>query len=86
MRMIDADALAKAMGVHTYMEPGWTPVTVWGVPIVEAEPVRHGKWNVWYHGDDNFSYSCNVCGIGSSLVKTRFCSYCGAKMDVEDHE
>lgn len=42
-RMVDADALAKAMGVYTYMQTEWTPATAWGVPIVDAEPVVRCK-------------------------------------------
>ena len=42
-RMIDADALIKAMGVHTYMQTEWTHATAWGVPIVDAEPVVRCK-------------------------------------------
>ena len=42
-RMIDADALIKAMGVHTYMQTEWTPATAWGVPIVDAETVVRCK-------------------------------------------
>ena len=39
MRMIDADALAEAIGVKRLMIQSWTPDSAWGVPIVDAEPV-----------------------------------------------
>lgn len=42
-RMVDVEALTKAMGVHTYMQTEWTPATAWGVPIVDAEPVVRCK-------------------------------------------
>lgn len=39
-RMIDADALFKAMGLDTVKEimlQNWKCTTAWGVPIIEAE-------------------------------------------------
>lgn len=67
--------LERFVSLKTSMRPAFVDV------LLQAEPVMHGEWKVWYHGDNNFSYSCNVCGIGSSLVKTRYCPYCGAKME-----
>ncbi len=43
MKMVDAEALQKAMGVHTYTQTEWTPATAWGVPIIDAEPVVRCK-------------------------------------------
>lgn len=43
--------------------------------------VKHGHWQVWYHGNCDFSYSCSNCCIGTSLSKTPYCPYCGSKMD-----
>lgn len=48
-RMVDADALAKAMGVYTYMQTEWTTATAWGVPIVDAEPVVRCKDCQFFH-------------------------------------
>lgn len=49
MRMLDADALAEAMGVKRLMIQSWEPDSAWGVPIVDAEPVVRCKdcdmWN-----------------------------------------
>lgn len=42
-RMIDAEALAEAMGVKTLMQTEWTPATAWGVPIVDAVEVVRCK-------------------------------------------
>lgn len=61
------------------------------VPAADVQPVRKGKWNVYYHGDNKFSYSCNMCGYSSpydlylgeySQKKWRFCPNCGARMDM----
>ena len=43
MRMIDADALAEAMGVKRLMIQSWKADSAWGVPIVDAEPVVRCK-------------------------------------------
>lgn len=80
MRMIDAEALAKAMGVYTYMQTEWTPATAWGVPIVDAEPVKHGFLIKCLN-----SYVCSECeailpDIGYWLDYS-YCPKCGAKLD-----
>lgn len=55
---------------------------------IEAEPVRHGRWeeesqNSAYYGK---LVSCSECGafLDPKKVKAyRFCYNCGAKMDLE---
>lgn len=55
-------------------------------PIVEAEPVRHGRW-IDKHG--NGDLYCSECGavmekhehINHNLY---YCYHCGAKMDKEE--
>ena len=84
-RLIDADALAKAIGVHTYMQTEWTPTTAWGVPIVDAEPVKHGHWTETYDESQPIFFkrrwACSSCGRTNTYGKPPFCMYCGAKMD-----
>ena len=80
MRMIDADALAEAMGVKRLMIQSWKADSAWGVPIVDAEPVRHG----WWIKNDNGTWSCERCHSwipDEQHYYARFCLYCGAKMD-----
>ena len=78
-RMVDADALAKAMGVYTYMKTEWTPTSAWGVPIVDAEPVRHEHWEE--HKDyPGLAYLCSGCGYFTT-DRSYYCPRCGAKMD-----
>jgi hypothetical protein len=58
--------------------------------LPSARPERpKGKWNTYYHGGIEFSYSCNQCGygapyqmIGGKFVqkKWNFCPNCGADM------
>lgn len=82
-RMIDANALMKAMRVHTYMRTEWTPATAWGVPIVEAELIRHGHW-VDVNGDGSL-WRCSVCGE-AQCCKSNYCGDCGAKMGTDWEE
>ena len=59
-------------------------------PIVDAEPVRHGKWKPF----DEDEYTCSVCGNifvtmdGEHPLSNEFkyCPFCGAKMDAEEDE
>lgn len=44
---------------------------------------RTGKWIVYYHGGTRLSYECNLCRH-SSMDRTPFCSYCGARMETEN--
>jgi Zn finger protein HypA/HybF involved in hydrogenase expression len=50
---------------------------------VEAEPIRHGHWEVSLVNvltDDEKYLSCSLCG-GANSEKTSWCPNCGAKMD-----
>ncbi len=64
---------------------------IWKLDIVEAEPVRHGRWEKictshwrWEHGGahvvNRFKYKHNDCG---KVVEKEepYCPNCGAKMD-----
>ena len=62
---------------------------------VEFVKRKKGKWNTYYHGDIDFSYSCNQCGysapyqmIGGKVFqkKWNFCPNCGADMRGDDHD
>lgn len=60
---------------------------------VDAEPVRHGKWEVKQQTkmfNDYMTISgkyptCNLCGFAEMGVSnnTNYCPNCGAKMDLE---
>lgn len=55
-------------------------------PIVDAEPVRHGTWEMRraaVQTDHATHPTCNQCGHVESAVDktTPYCPYCGAKMD-----
>lgn len=70
MRMIDADALAEAIGVKRLMIQSWTPDSAWGVPIVDAEPVVRCRDCKHWRGEND------ICrGIGVDFDADGFCSY-----------
>lgn len=92
MRLIDADALIDKFG-DWYTEEGSEEGyigTIKGIvgrmPTIER---KTGKWNVYYHSETDFSYSCNQCGHSApygqyggeySQEKWRYCPNCGADM------
>lgn len=96
MRLIDADALKAQIqreidiyfdedggGIHTAME---ARDEIDYAPTVDAESVRHGKWN-----ETNFMKvrECSCChaqwGI-YSIEEFDYCPSCGAKMDAQEKE
>ena len=61
------------------------------LPIIDAEPVRHGHWETKeYTTEDSFDdwivvhheEVCSECGKGQG-ERSKFCPNCGAKMDGE---
>lgn len=89
MRLIDADAF-KAEGRELYRVAGWdlrevhysqldTECNIDMMPIIEAEPVKHGQWKPYPIADD--CWQCSVCGILRMSSQLNYCPSCGAKMD-----
>ena len=54
-------------------------------PIIDAEPVRHGRWSEPYQNDIWDCYECSCCGAKYDR-KWKYCPECGAKMDLEVHD
>lgn len=57
-------------------------------PTIEAEPVRHGRWDEIYcfseHGIPMAQYECTNCGHDIERqrgVVPPYCEFCGARMD-----
>lgn len=78
-KMVDIEALSKAMNIESYMKTGWVPATAWGVPIVEAELTHYAHWSI-----DFKDMTCSECGTwfpNDRAVYMRYCPYCGAKMN-----
>lgn len=94
MPLIDADTLWK-----TFENAGWWDNADRDIaqdlldqaPLVDAEPVRHGRWETKeYTTEDSFDdwivihheEVCSECGKGQG-ERSKFCPNCGAKMDGE---
>ena len=93
MRLIDADAFLKDV-LPECKYPDALREAVERQPTIEAEPVRHGRWETWgyvFHGIE--WKRCSCCGkcadvsyyglldgeIRMSTPDT--CGCCGARMD-----
>lgn len=97
-RLIEADALDRAMyhksfevddGRNVWNSGLWIRYKIYEeasreAPTIDAEPVRHGKWEWKKYANGYETWECSVC---RSPMITRFwyCPNCGAKMDGE-HE
>lgn len=94
-RLIDADALKDLEEMeYTYFKspaavPFYEADKVWEVidyaPTIEAEPVRHGRWET--HNQVDSVFYCSECKLNVSGFERRwlnYCPNCGVKMDKED--
>ena len=89
MRLIDPIELKRAISVAAMSNNHKTLEQ-----IIDEQPTierKKGKWIVYYHGEADFSYSCNQCGYSApygqyggeySQKKWRFCPNCGARMEI----
>lgn len=56
------------------------------VNAVDAEPVRHGKWEYHTRYQRSCVASCSICKKRTTFFfknGTKYCPFCGAKMDEE---
>lgn len=85
MRLIDADALTSALRHYQY--PYGVEFLVSTQPTIEAEPVRHGRWEKIHYADEpvKTAYRCSVCHTTWD-EPTNGCPYCRAKMNEENDE
>lgn len=63
-------------------------IKVNAIPAADAEPVRHGCWEIVLISgkfENSIRYKCSACSK-SSFYKTDYCSNCGAKMDKEERK
>lgn len=85
-------------GVTEYDEDGFSmrykavPVeAIRQAPAVDAEPVKHGKWDDsgrYAFGDGSLAIRCSECGCALHEDEYQkyywnYCPNCGAKMDLE---
>lgn len=84
MRLIDADGLREDIETIDYTDCNNYYDTVDFIddaPTIEAEPVRHGKWE--FAGDG--IVGCTSCGEtyhSRYVVPRNYCPNCGARMDL----
>lgn len=89
MRLIDADALAKNGWVlerHGVSNTLLERMSIADVPTIEAEPVKHGRWEFKHPN----GWACSECGEWGLMIDNRgicksdYCPNCGAKMDQKE--
>ena len=85
-RLIDRDALMERVGLlrkdvslHTLI--GQIMHEIFEAPIIDAEPVRHGRWN-WEEKNAGRP-TCSECGMTRLFADSPYCPNCYAKMDLE---
>ena len=100
MRLIDRDKLEKdgwylSRNYHQDLQTCvYETKKISDVPIVDAAPVKHGKWI-----NDNDLYKCTACndlctvaGWANCISEKqmykvfKYCPNCGARMDAKDDE
>ena len=96
MRLIDAEELLKILqeqqklgNVNDSRGRAKAILEVIHAPTVEAEPVKHGRWEK----HDNLMgeyYHCSVCDTRTEVATCMgdpifvYCPFCGARMDLKD--
>lgn len=92
MRLIDADALLESEIERYGCVPAVCTTTINGEylddvldrqPTIDAEPVRHGKWQPMNERNEIYGdvYMCDNCGHGFVICENfHYCPKCGAKM------
>ena len=80
MRLIDADALIKFLGVVEDWRDEAINKIISNYPTVVAAPVVCGKWEVAIGYDPNKKAQCQNC-YKMAYEPTPYCPNCGAKME-----
>ena len=82
MRLIDADAIElpykTTSGVNSQVAL-LVRCIIKDAPTIDAEPVRHGEWEVVDEVEPR-RYGCSSCKR-ISWNRSNYCPNCGAKMD-----
>lgn len=95
MRLIDVDTLKKQVSEYrgNLRSCHYTPLAlsvaddmidyIDEAPIIEAEPVRHGKWIDKYGNGDLYCSECGAVMERDEHVNHNlyYCYHCGARMD-----
>ena len=95
MRLIDAISLldnhTKTIRVRGQLIGYVTFEDISNAPTIDAEPVRHGHWEIDEKRYGNKDPHCSICRaiLEGDVYKCRnnyYCYHCGAKMDEEEKE
>ena len=74
----------RGLGLQ-YFGPEEMQMLIDKIPIIEAEPVRHGRW---IEIRDKYNYcigqKCSECGRRVRNCGENYCPSCGAKMDLKE--
>lgn len=92
-RLIDGDALAEVVnhwGEIKGREEAADSIiyAIKEAPTIEAEPVRHGEWEIVDATSYDDICTCSECGgfAPAGFIKSNYCPKCGAKMDGKENE
>lgn len=93
-RYIDVDKLQETI-CETVNNPairGWLNSLINEQPTADVKEVKHGQWNtvldesiLEHYNNDVDIFACSICGIKSKRP-TKFCPFCGARMDGGNEE
>lgn len=95
MRLIDADALIESIkhglwdwetvnGIESRTVLKQTIQDIRNEPTIDAQPVRHGRWDLCEVDGLGKRVKCSICGEKIWTLDTndeRYCCHCGARMD-----
>ena len=89
MKMIEAKKVVPLIRLILLDNPNIEKICkgmqdVVNIHTIEAEPVRHGRWET--NSDRPDSLICSICKCGFDMWKHdphNYCPNCGAKMDGE---
>nr|DAZ53789.1 MAG TPA: Rubrerythrin heme iron peroxidase [Caudoviricetes sp.] len=93
-RYIDVDKLQETVykRVNNPAIRGWLNPLINEQPTADVKEVKHGQWNtvldesiLEHYNNDVDIFACSICGIKSKRP-TKFCPFCGARMDGGNEE
>ena len=85
MRLIDADALLKAIIEYPYGIRGMIESEIAIQKTVDVVPVRHGRWITHNGLSVTWRHECDQCGhLNWGGSKYPYCPNCGARMDADE--
>lgn len=82
-RLIDADDAVRRSREPSIYDLTDVPDFLAECPTVDAEPVRHGRWEECFEDWRNqiAGNKCSLCGFEYFGNNMKYCPECGAKMD-----